>query len=205
VELGQPAEQPIPDTRLLEDASWLESGLDDSPAVAVARLDLKRMQAMRDQARAGWLPDFMLQYSARDMKDGSRTGMAMAKVTVPFVWFWRPAGENRTATAEVEASGEMLRQARLDVRRMAADEISRLGVVREQLAIFDGEIIPQAGKALDLAVSGYQSGSIGPADVLTAVRSYLSMNIDRLMLKAQLGRSAAVLARLKGGKSGGEK
>ena len=204
-ELGEPAEAAVPETRTFEDASWLDAGLDDSPTIAVALRDLAAMQARRAQARAGWVPDLMLGYSAVDMKDGSQTGMAMAKITVPFVWFWGPAGENRAATQEVAASSEMLRQARLEVRQMASEEISRLGIVREQLAIFDGEIIPQAGKALELAVSGYQSGSVGPADVLTAVGSFVSMNIERLMLKAQLGRSVAVLARLKGEPTGGKK
>jgi len=203
--LGEPEASVPSESLTLEDPSWLEAGLDDSPTVAVALGDFTLMQARRDQARAGWLPDFMLQYSAGEMRDGSRTGMAMAKVTVPFVWFWRPAGSSRAATADVTASAEMLRQARLEVRRMASEEISRLGIVREQLAVFDGEIIPQAGKALELAVSGYQSGSIGPADVLTAVRSYVSMSIERLMRTAQMGRSVAVLARLKGEKPGGEK
>ena len=204
-DLGEP-EASVPSESLTpEDAAWLDAGLDDSPTVAVALQDLKAMQARRTQARAGWFPDFMLQYRAVDMKDGLRTGMAMAKVTVPFVWFWGPVGENRAATEEVLASTEMIRQARLEVRRMASEEISRLGIVREQLAIFDGEIIPQTGRALDFAVSGYQSGSIGPADVLTAVGAFVSMNIERLMLKAQIGRSVAVLARLKGEKSGGNR
>jgi outer membrane protein TolC len=202
--LGEPEASVPSESLTLEDASWLDTGLDDSPTVAVALRDLTAMKARRDQARAEWLPDFMLQYSAVGLKDGSRSGMAMAKVTVPFVWFWGPAGSSRAANQEVVASSEMLRQARLEVRRMAAEEISRLGVVREQLAIFDGEIIPQTGRALDLAVTGYQSGSIGPADVLTAVGSYVSMNIERLMLKAQLGRSVAVLARLKGEPTGGK-
>jgi outer membrane protein TolC len=197
-ELGEPAAPAPPDTRA-EDASWLETGLNYSPVVAVALKDLKRMEARRDQALAAWLPDFMLQYSIVEMKDGARTGMAMAKVTIPLLWFWRPAGENKAAAAEVRASEEVLEQARLEVRRMASEEISRLAVVRKQLAIFEGEILPQAEKALDLAVSGYQSGSIGPADVLTAVRSYVTMNMERLMLAAAAGRSAAVLARLKGG------
>lgn len=195
---AEPGEPAMPDTRDFEDAAWLETALDDSPAVAVALQDLKRMRARRDEARAGWLPDFMLQYSAGETKDGTRMGMAMAKVTVPLAWFWRPAGENRAAAAGVRASEEMLRQARLEVRRMASEDISWLAVVREQLVIFEGEILPQAERALELAVSGYESGSIGPADVLTAVRSYVSMNIERVMLTAQAGRSAAVLARLKG-------
>jgi len=197
-ELGAPAEPALPEYAEAGSTAWLDGGLDGSPLVAVALRDLRKMQAMRDQARAGWLPDFMLQYSAAEMKDGSRTGMAMAKVSVPLVWFWRPLGENRAASEETKGSEAMLEQSRLEVRRMAAEEFARVAVVREQLDIFNAEILPQADRALELAVSGYQSGSIGPADVLTAIRSYISMSIEHLMLAAQAVRSAAVLAKLRG-------
>jgi len=182
----------------LEDSSWLESGINDSPTVEVALKDLKIMQARRAQARAEWLPDLMLEYSAVDMKDGAKTGMAMAKISVPFVWFWKTAGENRSASEEVRASGADLEQARLEVRRLALVEIARLGLARKQGEIFRNEALLQADRALDLAVSGYQSGSIGPADALTAVRSWLSMNLENTMITAQIGRSTAILSRLRG-------
>ncbi len=197
-ELGAPEPAAPPETRELVDTAWLKTGLDDSPSVAVARRDLKLMRARRDQALAGWLPDFMLQYSAVDMKDGGRAGMAMVKVSLPMVWFWRPAAAGVAAAGEARASEAMLEQARLEVRRLALEELSHLAILRNQLAIFDEEILPQAAKALELAISGFQSGSIGPADALTSVRSYISMNIERTMLVAQIGRSAAVLSRLKG-------
>jgi len=182
----------------LEDAAWLETGISESPAVAVVLKDLKIMQARRTQARAEWLPDFMLEYSAVDMKDGTKSGMAMARISVPFVWFWKAAGENRSASEEVRASGADLDQARLEVRRLALIEIARLGLTRKQAEIFRNDALPQADRALDLAVSGYQSGSIGPADALTAVRSWLSINLEKTMLTAQVGRSNAVLSRLRG-------
>jgi len=71
-------------------------------------------------------------------------------------------------------------------------------MVRRQEEIFRNEVLPQAERALDLAVTGYQSGSIGPADALTAVREWLAMNIEKTMIKAQIGRSAAALSRLRG-------
>jgi len=182
----------------LEDAAWLETGLSDSPSVAVALRDLKMMQARRAQARAEWLPDIMLEYSAVDMKDGTKTGMAMAKVSLPFVWFWKPLGENKSASGAVLASRAELDQARLEVRRLALIEIARLSLARKQGEIFRNEALPQADRALDLAVTGYQSGSTGPADALTAVRSWLSMNLEKTMLTAQVGRSAAILSRLRG-------
>ena len=197
-EIGEP-EEPDPSVDAeLENPGWLVKSLDDSPAVAVALRDLKRVQARRDQALGGWLPDFMLQYSAAEMRDGTRAGMAMARVDIPLMWFWRPLNENKAAAAEAGASGESLAQARLEVQSMAGVEIDRFRTARERLAIFRVEVLPDAEKALDLAVSGYQSGSIGPADVLTAVRSYIDMNIEGLMLSAKAGRSAAVLARLRG-------
>ena len=187
-----------PEVPGLEDSTWLDSGINDSPAVAFALKDLKTMQARRAQSRAGWLPDIMLEYSAVDMKDGGKTGMAMAKLSLPFIWFWKPLGENRAASGEVQASTAELDKTRLEVRRLALIEIARLGLARRQEEIFNNDVLPQADRALDLAVTGYQSGSTGPADALTAVRSWLSMNLEKTMITAQIGRSTAVLARLRG-------
>lgn len=182
----------------LEDPSWLDGDISGSPGVEVALKDLKIMQARRAQARAGWLPDIMLEYGSMEMRDGEKTGMASAKISLPVVWFWKPLGENKSASAETKASLADADQARLEVRRLAMMEISRLALARRRGEIYRAEIIPQADRALDLAVSGYQSGSIGPADTLAAVRSWVSMNLENTMNTAQMGRSTAVLSRLRG-------
>jgi len=188
----------VPENQGTSDSVWMDSEMADSPSVRVALQGLKIMQARRAQARAGWLPDIMLEYAAVDMKDGEKMGMASAKLTLPFVWFWKPLEENRAATEEVQASQADLEKMRLEARRLAHVELSRLAAARQQEKIYSDEVLPQAARALDLAVSGYQSGSIGPADALTAVRSWLSMNLEKTMLSAQIGRSMAVLSRLRG-------
>jgi cobalt-zinc-cadmium efflux system outer membrane protein len=182
----------------LEDPAWLEGEINSSPAVEVALKDLKALQARRLQARAAWLPDLMLEYGSVEMRDGGKTGMATAKISLPMAWFWRPLAENRAASGGVEASRADADRARLEVRRLALVEISRLALARRQAEISRNTLIPQADQALDLAVSGYQSGSIGPADALTAVRSWLAAHIGDTMLAAQVGRSTAVLSRLRG-------
>jgi outer membrane protein TolC len=201
---GEATEPGVADTSAFADPGWIAGALKDGPGVRAAYRDLESLRAKRDQARAGWLPDFMVGYSAGEMADGKRTGMAMVRISLPFVWFWRPWNENRAATAGVSASEAELEGTRLAVRQMATVEISRLNVLGARLALVKDEILPQADRALKLAVSGYESGAVGPADALTAIRSYLAMNIERVMLEADIGRSIAVLLRLKGDSDGRE-
>jgi len=197
-DLGPVAESVGADPAGFMDPDWVASAVRDGPAARAAYRDLESLRAKRDQARAGWLPDFMVGYSAGEMADGKRTGMAMVRISLPFVWFWRPRNENRAATAGVSASEAELEGTRLAVRQMATVEVARLNVLGARLALLKGEVLPQADRALKLAVSGYESGAVGPADALTAIRSYLAMNIERVMLEADIGRSIAVLRRLRG-------
>jgi outer membrane protein TolC len=163
-----------------------------------ARHHLLHMQAQRRLARAGWFPDLMVQYSAVETPGGPPTAMAMAKVSLPFVWFWRQG-------ADVDAAARMADQARVEAegmeretRAMVRTEVGALDTARRQRDRILRETLPLADQALHLGVSGYRSGTVGVADALSAVKAYQAARLMAVGITAQCGRSRAALDQLTG-------
>ncbi len=176
----------------------LDRALGDRAEVRVAQSELDRLESERSLAQTGWWPDLMLQYSAVDM-GGVPAGMAMAKVNLPFIWFWRQGNEVAAAKKQEEASRQDLQGTLDQTRQMVLDEESAFQSGQAQLARLQDEIIPDAAKALALGMDGYRLGGVGVSDALGAVQADLMARLQRIGLTAQLGRSQAVLERLMGG------
>jgi len=172
-----------------------------------ARHHVLHTRAQRTLAVAGWIPDVMVQYSTVDTRQGAPMSMVMAKVNVPFAWFWRQG-------AEVAAASRMVDQAAIEVdgleretRAMAATELAALRTDQDRLTRIEHEAVPLAEAALHLGVSGYRAGSVGVADALGTVTAYQAALLQVIRLKAAVGRSRAALERLVGNDPGtsGEK
>jgi outer membrane protein TolC len=192
-EIGDPRVPNLPSPQALKAA--LEKG----PEITGALHHLLHMRASRKLARQGWLPDFMLQYSLVDSTNGPQMGMAMAKMNLPFLWFWRQASESEAATKDEESAAFMLDSARNEALEMAENELKMLGSAQAQLKNLESQSLPQADEALRLGLTGYRSGSLGVSDALGALRGHLMAHLEALSLKAQIGRSIAMLERLCGG------
>ncbi len=130
--------------------------------------------------------------------DGPQSGMAMAKINLPFIWFWRQGAEVRAADREVDASESMVRAAMLETSAMVETEIASLRTTRAQLLAIRRVGLPSADKALKLGLTGYQAGSVGVSDALGAVKAYLMTNLENVGLSSQIGRSVAGLEALTG-------
>ncbi len=195
--LPDPPLDPPPPRAPATDRQALERALAGRAEVRVAQSGLARLRSERSLARAGWWPDLMLQYSAVDMA-GMPVGMAMAKVNLPFVWFWRQGSEEAAADRREQASQRDLESARDQTRRMVLDEESAFQSELAQLERVRREIIPEAARARSLGVEGYRLGGVGVSDALNAVLADLAARLQAVGLTAQLGRSRAVLERLMG-------
>lgn len=179
-----------------EAAALQEHALAGSPGVLEAERDLLQTQARRRLAESAWAPDLMLQYSLVDNTGGPQGSMAMAKVNLPFIWFWRQGAEVKAADREVDASAAMLKSAEEGTSSMVTSEAAMLRTARAQLKNDRSEALPDADSALDLGLSGYQTGSVGVSDALGAVKAYLMVQLEAIGLTAQIGRSVAGLEAL---------
>ena len=201
-DLPDPAAGEAPFKAGLDEAALLKGALQNRPELMQARHHLWHTQAQRSLAAAGWMPDLMLQYSLVEASDGAQSAMGMAKLNLPFVWFWRQGAEQAAASKGVEASQAMLQSTLDETSEALKSELAMFNAARAQWQLQEGEALPEAENALKLGISGYQSGSLGVADALGALRAYLMANLEALGLKAQMGRSVAVLEQLSGARLG---
>jgi outer membrane protein TolC len=174
-----------------------ERALSAGPELKEALAALAASQAKRDVALAGWLPDFMLQYSLMQDQSGMASGMAMARMSVP-LWFTRPWGEASAAGHEAASAEGMAQVARLSTAEAFESAWAQRQAGREQWQRTQQEILPLSLEASERGIAGYRAGSIGVSDALGAVLAYQSMNLDALMLQSQLGLLDATLIRLTG-------
>jgi outer membrane protein TolC len=170
----------------------------EEPELVEARHHLSHTLAQHGLAESGWLPDLMLQYSLVSGPDSMSSGMAMAKLDLPYLYFWRQKSEVDAAQAEVDHSQAMFTAARSKARQdsLAAWDAysSSLLELRRQRE----EILPQALKALKLAQSGFAEGSLGPAESLEAVKGYWMAASTVKLLEAQFGKDLARMEALAG-------
>ncbi|HXC64853.1 MAG TPA: TolC family protein, partial [bacterium] len=95
--LGLPPAAVDVDGLLAQASPGLKEALRDaaarSPQLREARANLAAAEAARGLAVSGWLPDLMLQGSVTEDNLGNRQSGAMLGASLPFVWFWKQAGE----------------------------------------------------------------------------------------------------------------
>lgn len=199
VDLPDPGEEQALENVEIQGQDVMKRAMENRPDIVEARHHLLHTQAQHSLAASGWMPDFMLQYSLVDNVNGPQSSMGMAKVNLPFIWFWRQGAEVSAASKEVEASQAMLQSVNNETWEMVVSEVAMFRTSRAQLENDKSESLPNADKVLKLGVSGYKAGSVGVSDALGAVKSYLMANLEALALQAQIGRSVAVLEQLVGG------
>jgi outer membrane protein TolC len=196
--LADPPQAPGLPAFQMDEAALLQRSEQEGPDLEEARHHLLHTRAQRRLAMAGWMPDFMLQFSLVDHTGGGQTSMAMAKASLPFVWFWRQGSETAAAGREVDSAKAMLDSAKAENAEMVREELGFLKTARLRWANLRTESLPQAERALDLGLSGYRAGSLGVSDALGAVRAYGMAQMETLGTRAEIGRSLAALERLVG-------
>jgi outer membrane protein TolC len=194
--LPDPAGPPPPATP--DDGDALRRALADRPELHEARHHVAHTLAQRRLAGAGWVPDLMLQHTIVDVRDGAPMYMVMARVNVPFAWFWRQGAEVSAASRMVEQAAVEMDGVERETRTMVATDLAALRTDQARLNRVEHEAVPLAEAALHLGLSGYRAGSVGVADALGTVTAYQAAILEVIALKARIGRGAAALERLTG-------
>jgi outer membrane protein TolC len=147
--------------------------------VREASAGLRKAEAGLALARSEWLPEFMIQYRRRDMRDPAMNDShdVMLGLTLP-LWFGQQraavrqaAAERRMAQAEL---GAVRAGTRADVRELAV----RLQTARRLVELYASGVLPQAEQALRVAQAAYQSDQATFLELLDSQRSLLEFKID---------------------------
>ena len=167
-----------------------------SPQLRSAQANLAAAEAARGLALSGWLPDLMVQGSVSEDNFGNRQSGAMLGASLPFVWFWKQAGEAGAANAALDKARQDLAAAQLALRAQVADAVGDVLAADEALKVTWTRTLPQASKGLALARSGFRTTALGSSEILMAVQDYRMTEENLAQLVAQWGAARAMLAML---------
>ena len=155
--------------------------LDDS-------LHVVEQQARLTLARQEYFPDFRvgLQYKRFPQRGADGWGIAVG-ITLPFApWtLGNTAAGVEEAAAGVEQSERRLRSSRNDILAEVRNLHAAVQSARQQLRLFQSDILPQANQALQATLSEYQTNKADFLRLIDAYRTVVSLNRDQTMTRTR--------------------
>lgn len=148
-----------------------------SPMVAVAMHEVDHSHAMKKRSRLGYAPDFGVMYERQTMAEGPAGREVGVSVTFP-LWFSRPRGEIRAATAhslEAESASQGMRNM---VRKMVHMEFTETNTYLRLTRSYVQGLLPAARGTLDVTREHYVSGRGDFIRFLEAFRAWITANIE---------------------------
>lgn len=205
--IGEMAELPLPDTLpalpTVADLASLERAVQAHPRLRASDARLAAQAADVDLAterrKPGWALDLGYAYRDGELPDGQpRSDFVTVGVTVDLPFLRRNALDSRlTAALETRNAGEWQREAlRRELEGLLRVTHARWSELGERLALYEREILDQAGANAQAAKLAYQSDTADFADVMRAAIDELDARLEYLRLQVEQARSQAVLAYL---------
>jgi outer membrane protein TolC len=175
-------------------AALAETG---SPEVRAARLRSERDEIQRRLMASESRPDYRLGLEYRHVGDGDDMVMFTVGAGLP-VRRARYAAAAREAagmqTAAAAAGAAAARRAGRDVH----DAYGRLEGARRTVALYRGELLPQAEARFAASEAGYRAGRVDFMDLLESERFLLDARVMAVMAGADVGMQSARLERAVG-------
>lgn len=161
-----------------------------SPELAVARAIVCEKLALYRRQQAQPIPNITTSLGA-GYDDGTEHGMINALVSAPIPVWNQNRGNVKAAFAEYVRATQDVQRIERSIRsrlaRTSAEFESSLRAVQK----YEGEIIPQAAKSLELSESAYRVGELGFLNVLVVRRSYVESKLRLLDAKGRLAQAGA--------------
>ncbi len=172
----------------------LVSQLDDSPALAMGRLEVERRRAMAEVERSKGAPDLTLTLGGkRDASIGRN--QAVIGLSIPLPLFDRNQGAILEASRRAEKADDDWRAARLRLLAELQDASNRLAVASTSLQTLHSTVLPSAQQA---ASKGFDAGKFGFLEVIDAQRALLQVRSRYLNTLAAAYQAAAAIDRITG-------
>lgn len=176
----------------LPDLNWddsLQYLLTHSPELAGALAGVERARSNVALQCAGRRPNIGVAAAAK-YDTGSYNTVADLALVVPLPLFDRNQGNILAAQSELIAAENEVDRVGLDLRNRLAVAFEQYANARRQVETYLAGILPDARQSLDLINAGYRAGEFDYLAVLTAQRTYFSVNLDYLQSLQQLRASA---------------
>jgi outer membrane protein TolC len=188
-----------------------ESVVECNQQLREARLRVEQAAARESLAAAGSRPDITLGLRYRIRRDtpmdpvgGDDFWSATVGVTLPWVY------RKDTIDQEVMAAGALRKAAEADLSALvnelearAEELVVRVGRLRDQIALAETGLLPQAEGALASSRAAYATGRVEFLTVIDNQINLYNLHLERIRLLAEHEQSLAELEYLTGGSAAG--
>jgi cobalt-zinc-cadmium efflux system outer membrane protein len=187
----------LPALPQLADMAALQRRLAASPAMALARSQLGRSQALARVELSRRAPDLTLSIGSKRSEELGRT-QAVFGVSVPLPFFDRNQGNVLESARRVDKARDELAATALRLDAELSQAREEYALARRQADALRDDILPGAQSAYDAASTGFDYGKFGFLDVLDAQRTLLQAKSQYLNTLAEAHRALAAIDRILG-------
>ncbi|MBI5445243.1 MAG: TolC family protein [Deltaproteobacteria bacterium] len=164
--------------------------------IKAAQARSERAEAMLSTARYENLPEVELGASVGRQLERDQIGI-QAGLTLP-LWPGKRAGRVGQARAELESARAMKVAEVNDARTQVRESYFRLRNSERLVALYRGDLLPQAAKAMETAETWYREGQGSFADYVEAQAVWYNFQLSLARAKADQGKFLARLEALAG-------
>jgi cobalt-zinc-cadmium efflux system outer membrane protein len=175
----------LEDTPPLNAGELVEKIVDESPAVRIAELGVKRAEAALARAKRERIPDLQLRAGMQQNGEllsgpGARAvglqGFASAGVRIPI--FDRNQGNIATAKADAERAKREVERVKLLLRERAASVVQNYTFSQTAVDRYKNQMIPRAQKAYEMYTKKYQEMAAAYPQVLISQRTLMQLEVS---------------------------
>lgn len=163
----------------------LEKIVNESPAVRIAELGIKRAEAALARAKRESIPDLQIRGGMQQNGEllyepnGKPVGLqGFAEVGVRIPIFNRDQGNIATARADVERAKLEVERVKLVLRERAASVIQNYSFSQTAVDRYKNQIIPRAQRAYEMYAKKYQEMAAAYPQVLIAQRTLMQLEVS---------------------------
>jgi cobalt-zinc-cadmium efflux system outer membrane protein len=173
----------LEDTPLVNADELVEKIVNESPAVRIAELGVKRAEAALARAKREPIPDLQLrgglQQNGELLPDGRAVGLqGFADIGVRIPIFDRNQGNVAAAKAEAERAKREVERVKLVLRERAASVVQNYAFSQTAVDRYKNQMIPRAQKAFEMYTKKYQEMAAAYPQVLIAQRTLMQLEVS---------------------------
>lgn len=187
----------INDLPALPDLAVVLERMQNSPAFMKSRVEVERRQALVQVERSRRIPDLTVSIGAKRAEQDQRNQMIFG-LSIPIPVFDRNQGNLQEALQRADKARDELRGAQLRLDGELRDAYERLKLGRQQVAAFQGEILPAAQSTYEITTKGFELGKFSFLEVLDAQRVLFQAKAQALRALAETHRAATEIERVAG-------
>src|SRR5712692_11208196 len=188
----------LEDTPPVNADELVEKIVNESPAVRIAELGVKRAEAALARANSHSVPDLQLrggiQQNGELLSNGRAVGLqGFADVGVRIPVFDRNQGNIATAKADAERAKREVERVKLLLRERAAGVVQNYTFSQTAVDRYKNQMIPRAQKAYEMYTKKYQEMAAAYPQVLIAQRTLMQLEVSYMTVLENFATSSLSL------------